>query len=250
MALLVECLTDNRNRAATDVRVALTRNGGSMADPGSVSYMFARKGVVIVPKTEGMTEDDILMVVLDAGAEEVNDLGESFEVVSEATDMVGVRKAIQDAGLDYESAEANFLPERQRRPRRGGRTQGVPPDRGARGQRRRAERVRQLRRQRRRHGSGRLVVNDFVGTQLRGWDAATFRTASGDPTLRSTVVALTILESAPEWARLRQRVERLTLFVPALRMRPLFGALGMSAPRLAVDPELRHGRAPAALPTA
>jgi YebC/PmpR family DNA-binding regulatory protein len=110
VALLVECLTDNRNRAATDVRVALTRNGGSMADPGSVSYMFARKGVVIVPKTEGMTEDDILMVVLDAGAEEVNDLGESFEIVSEATDMVGVRKAIQEAGLDYESAEASFLP--------------------------------------------------------------------------------------------------------------------------------------------
>jgi transcriptional/translational regulatory protein YebC/TACO1 len=81
-----------------------------MADPGSVSYMFARKGVVIVPKTEGMTEDDILMVVLDAGAEEVNDLGESFEIVSEATDMVGVRKAIQEAGLDYESAEASFLP--------------------------------------------------------------------------------------------------------------------------------------------
>jgi YebC/PmpR family DNA-binding regulatory protein len=110
VALLVECLTDNRNRAATDVRVALTRNGGSMADPGSVSYMFTRKGVVIVPKAEGMTEDDILMVVLDAGAEEVNDLGESFEIVSEATDMVGVRKAIQEAGLDYESAEASFLP--------------------------------------------------------------------------------------------------------------------------------------------
>jgi YebC/PmpR family DNA-binding regulatory protein len=110
VALLVECLTDNRNRAATDVRVALTRNGGSMADPGSVSYMFARKGVVIVPKAEGMTEDDILMVVLDAGAEEVNDLGESFEIVSEATDLVAVRKAVQEAGYDYESAEANFLP--------------------------------------------------------------------------------------------------------------------------------------------
>jgi WS/DGAT/MGAT family acyltransferase len=80
-------------------------------------------------------------------------------------------------------------------------------------------------------------VNDFVGTQLRGWDAATFRTASSDPTMRSTVVALTILESAPQWQRLRQRVERLTLFVPALRMRPLFGALGLSAPRLAVDPD-------------
>ena len=110
VALLVECLTDNRNRAATDVRVALTRNGGSMADPGSVSYMFARKGVVIVPKTDGMTEDDVLMVVLDAGADEVNDLGEAFEVVSEATDLVAVRKAVQEAGFDYESAEATFLP--------------------------------------------------------------------------------------------------------------------------------------------
>ena len=110
VALLVECLTDNRNRAATDVRVALTRNGGSMADPGSVSYLFARKGVVIVPKADGVTEDAILMVVLDAGAEEVNDLGESFEIVSEATDLVAVRKAVQDAGLDYESAEASFLP--------------------------------------------------------------------------------------------------------------------------------------------
>jgi len=80
-------------------------------------------------------------------------------------------------------------------------------------------------------------MNDFVGTQLRGWDAATFRTASGDPTMRSTVVALTVLENAPSWQRLRSRVERLTLFVPALRMRPLYGALGLSAPRLAVDPD-------------
>jgi YebC/PmpR family DNA-binding regulatory protein len=110
VALLVECLTDNRNRAATDVRVALTRNGGTMADPGSVSYLFARKGVVIVPKAEQMTEDDVLLVVLDAGAEEVNDLGEAFEIVCEATDLVAVRQAIQEAGFDYESAEANFLP--------------------------------------------------------------------------------------------------------------------------------------------
>ncbi|CAB4867089.1 MAG: YebC/PmpR family DNA-binding transcriptional regulator [Actinobacteria bacterium] len=110
VAFLVECLTDNRNRAASEVRVAMTRNGGSMADPGSVSYLFARKGVVIVPKTEGLTEDEILSAVLDAGAEEVNDLGESFEVVSEATDVVAVRTALQGAGLDYESAEATFLP--------------------------------------------------------------------------------------------------------------------------------------------
>ncbi|MFD3735582.1 YebC/PmpR family DNA-binding transcriptional regulator [Streptomyces sp. NPDC058632] len=112
VAVLIECLTDNRNRAASDVRVAMTRNGGSMADPGSVSYLFNRKGVVIVPKGE-LTEDDVLGAVLDAGAEEVNDLGESFEVLSEATDLVEVRTALQDAGIDYDSAEANFVPTMQ-----------------------------------------------------------------------------------------------------------------------------------------
>jgi len=110
VAVLVECLTDNKNRAAAEVRTALTRNGGSMADAGSVSYLFSRKGVVIVPKAEGVTEDDVLTAVLDAGAEEVNDLGESFEVVSEATDLVAVRSSLQDAGIDYDSAEAAFLP--------------------------------------------------------------------------------------------------------------------------------------------
>jgi YebC/PmpR family DNA-binding regulatory protein len=110
VAVLVECLTDNRNRAAAEVRTALTRNGGSMADPGSVSYLFNRKGVVIVPKAGGVTEDDVVAAVLDAGAEEVNDLGESFEVVSEATDLIPVRTALQEAKIDYESAEAAFLP--------------------------------------------------------------------------------------------------------------------------------------------
>ncbi|WP_157253305.1 YebC/PmpR family DNA-binding transcriptional regulator [Nonomuraea typhae] len=109
VAVLIECLTDNRNRAASEVRVALTRNGGSLADPGSVSYMFNRKGVVIVPKN-GLSEDDVLTAVLDAGAEEVNDLGDSFEVVSEAGDLVPVRKALQEAGIDYDSAESSFLP--------------------------------------------------------------------------------------------------------------------------------------------
>ena len=113
VAVLVECLTDNRNRAASDVRTAFTRNGGSMADPGSVAYLFHRKGVVIVGETgrnDGLTEDDLLAAVLDSGAEEVTDLGESFEVVSEPTDLVAVRTALQDAGIDYDSAEAAFLP--------------------------------------------------------------------------------------------------------------------------------------------
>jgi YebC/PmpR family DNA-binding regulatory protein len=110
VALLIECLTDNRNRAASDVRTAMTRNGGTMADPGSVSFLFSRKGLVIVPQQESISEDDVLAAVLDAGAEEVNDLGESFEVVSEATDLIAVRTALQHAGIDYDSADASFLP--------------------------------------------------------------------------------------------------------------------------------------------
>ncbi len=109
VAVLIECLTDNKNRAASEVRTALTRNGGSLADPGSVSYLFNRKGVVIMPKN-GVSEDDVLMAVLDAGAEEVNDLGENYEIISEAGDRVAVRTALQEAGYDYESAEASFLP--------------------------------------------------------------------------------------------------------------------------------------------
>jgi transcriptional/translational regulatory protein YebC/TACO1 len=92
VAVLVECLT------------------GTMADPGSVSYLFHRKGVVIVPKADGASEDDVLIAVLDAGAEEVNDLGESFEVISEPTDLIAVRSALQQAGIEYDSAEAAFLP--------------------------------------------------------------------------------------------------------------------------------------------
>jgi YebC/PmpR family DNA-binding regulatory protein len=109
VAVLVECLTDNRNRAASEVRIAMTRNGGNMADPGSVSYLFSRKGVVILEKND-LTEDDVLTAVLDAGAEDVNDLGDSFEVISEPTDLVAVRTALQEAGIDYDSAEAGFTP--------------------------------------------------------------------------------------------------------------------------------------------
>jgi YebC/PmpR family DNA-binding regulatory protein len=112
VALLIECLTDNRNRAAAEVRTALTRNGGQLADPGSVAYVFNRKGVVILPK-DGKSEDDILEVVLDAGAEEVNDNGDTWEVVSEASDFVAVREAVQQAGIDYDSAEASWVPNLQ-----------------------------------------------------------------------------------------------------------------------------------------
>ena len=113
IAFLIECLSDNRNRAASEVRVAVTRNGGTMADPGSVAYMFNRKGIIQIKKEQGktlLTEDQILEVVLDHGAEEVNDLGENFEIVSLPTDLVAIRKSLESAGLEYESAEVLFQP--------------------------------------------------------------------------------------------------------------------------------------------
>ena len=109
VAVLIECLTDNRNRAAGEVRVAMTRNGGNMADPGSVAYLFSRKGVITLEKN-GLSEDDVLLAVLDAGAEEVNDLDDSWEIICEPTDLVAVRSALKDAGIEYDSADASFQP--------------------------------------------------------------------------------------------------------------------------------------------
>jgi YebC/PmpR family DNA-binding regulatory protein len=111
VAVMIECLTDNKNRAAAEVRTTMSRNGGNMADPGSVAYNFHRKGIVVVPKSNGLTEDDVLLAVLDAGAEEVVDDGEKFEVFSEAHDLVATRSALQTAGIDYDSADIAFVPQ-------------------------------------------------------------------------------------------------------------------------------------------
>jgi YebC/PmpR family DNA-binding regulatory protein len=109
VAFMVECLTDNKNRAAAEVRTALTRNGGTLADPGSVAYNFGRKGVIVVA-AENASEDDLMLAVLDAGAEEVEPHGDGFAVITEASDLVPVRSALQEAGIDYESADVEFVP--------------------------------------------------------------------------------------------------------------------------------------------
>ena len=109
VAIMIECLSDNRNRAASEVRVAVTRNGGSMADLGSVSYLFNRKGVVIVKKDGALTEDSILEAVLEVGIEDIEDRGEQFVITTDPSVMVAVRTALQSAGIDYESADAEFV---------------------------------------------------------------------------------------------------------------------------------------------
>jgi len=109
VALMIECLTDNKNRAAAEVRTALSRNGGTLADPGSVAYNFTRKGVIVVGG-EGTTEDDVMMAALEAGAEEVEPHADGFQVIAEATDLVAVRTGLQEAGIDYDSADVEFVP--------------------------------------------------------------------------------------------------------------------------------------------
>ena len=109
VAILIECLTDNKNRAAAEVRLAVSRNGGTMADPGSVSYQFGRKGVIVVAKTEGTDEDSILEAVLEVGIDDLEDRGEQFVITTDPSAMVAVRTALQDAGIDYESADVEFV---------------------------------------------------------------------------------------------------------------------------------------------
>jgi YebC/PmpR family DNA-binding regulatory protein len=108
-AILIECLTDNKNRAAAEVRLAVTKNNGTMADPGSVSYLFSRKGVITVNKTADMTEDSLLELILDHGVENVEDRGEAFVITTEPSSMVDARSALQAAGIDYESADSEFV---------------------------------------------------------------------------------------------------------------------------------------------
>jgi len=109
VALLIECLTDNRNRAAAEVRTIMSRNGGQMADPGSVAYNFSRKGVISITKTEGLEEDDVVLAVVEAGAEEVIDRGGGFEVLTDPAGLVATRQAVQAAGIDYDAAEVEFI---------------------------------------------------------------------------------------------------------------------------------------------
>jgi len=113
VALMIECLTDNRNRAAAEVRTALSRNGGTLADPGSVAYNFSRKGVISIEAADGLDEDRIMEAVLEAGVEDVKSYGGGFEVVTEPSELVAVRTALQTAGIDYDSAEVEFVPNLQ-----------------------------------------------------------------------------------------------------------------------------------------
>jgi YebC/PmpR family DNA-binding regulatory protein len=108
VAVLVEALTDNRNRTGADVRHAFSKNGGSLGEPGSVAYLFDKKGTIVID-AERYSEDD-LMVAVDAGAEDVSTDEDVFEVVTAPGDFAAVRKALEDAGVQMESAETSYRP--------------------------------------------------------------------------------------------------------------------------------------------
>jgi YebC/PmpR family DNA-binding regulatory protein len=108
VALLIECLTDNRNRTGGEIRSLFSKNGGSLAEPGAVSWQFTRTGVVYLPKS--VAEDDLMAVALDAGAEDIVDDGDAWRVTSPPSDLPAVRDALEAAGLPFESADVTMLP--------------------------------------------------------------------------------------------------------------------------------------------
>ncbi len=108
VALYIEVLTDNRNRTSSEVRAVLTKNGGSLAEPGSVAWQFERKGVVILPRE--IDEDELMLVALDAGAEDLVDEGDTWRLTCDPSDLNDVRDALEAAGIGFESADLTFLP--------------------------------------------------------------------------------------------------------------------------------------------
>ena len=196
VALLIECLTDNRNRSASDVRVAVTRNGGTMADAGSTPRMFSRKGVVTVAKEQDgrtLTEDDVLEATLDADPEEVNDLGDSFEIISDPSDTVpGSDRGAGRPAWTTTPPRCRSCPDYTQEVDATDGGEAVPDHRGAGGLRRRAERVRQLRRLRRgaRHGRLRSGIAALRGAADRLFRLRADVRADGDGACRRRTAAV------------------------------------------------------------
>ena len=109
VAVFVEVLTDNRNRTGADIKNIFTRNGGSLAEPGAVAWQFERKGVIILDKSAG-TEDDLMLAALDAGAEDIEDQGDTWQITTGASDLHSVRAALEAAGIAVTSADLTMLP--------------------------------------------------------------------------------------------------------------------------------------------
>ena len=144
VALLIEALTDNRNRTGADVRHALSKHGGNLGEPGSVSYLFDKRGVIVVDASR--YDEDDLIVAIDAGAEDIVLDEDVYEIITEPADLVAVRDALATRGDRDRERRRHPAPEVPGAARRGRRGQADEADRCARGVRRRRGRARQLRR--------------------------------------------------------------------------------------------------------
>jgi YebC/PmpR family DNA-binding regulatory protein len=109
VAVIAECLTDNRNRTTSEVKNIFTRNGGSLAEPGAVAWQFHRKGMIIIDKTSGVDEDELMMAALEAGAEDVADQGDTWDITTAPTDFTKVRDALAEAGMAMASADLTMI---------------------------------------------------------------------------------------------------------------------------------------------
>ena len=111
VAVIVECISDNRNRTASDIRHCFAKNDGTLGVTGSVSFMFDKKGVLVVARTAAMDEDEMMMQVLDAGAEDMQVLDDAFEITTDPADFSVVREKLEAAGLEFLSAEVEMVPQ-------------------------------------------------------------------------------------------------------------------------------------------
>jgi len=109
VAVIAECLTDNRNRTTSEVKNIFTRNGGSLAEPGAVAWQFHRKGMIIVDKTSGVDEDELMLAALEAGAEDVADQGDTFDITTAPGDFTSVRSALEEAEVAMASADLTMI---------------------------------------------------------------------------------------------------------------------------------------------
>ncbi len=108
VAVIVQALTDNRNRTSAEIKNIFSRNGGSFAEPGAVSWQFERKGIVVVDRS--VDEDDLTLAAADAGADDVQDVGETWQVTTPPTDLHAVRTAIEAAGIPVKSSDLTMIP--------------------------------------------------------------------------------------------------------------------------------------------
>ena len=111
VAIILDIVTDNRNRTSSDIRHIFDKNGGSMGTPGSVSYMFDNKGVIVIEREPGMDDDEIMMVALDAGAEDVKVEEDAYEVITAPNDFSAVRENLESAGYAFISADKQMIPQ-------------------------------------------------------------------------------------------------------------------------------------------